>query len=285
MKDIGNNGDLSFMDDLQTDAQYQLERERDSGVSRGLDRIYERFQKGLDQNEEDIEDILEEDDIPEVDNDDELEMPNSYMPPRTSREKQDSCRERNDISREDITPNMEFPDLTTVVPTTDFLENPFLRVVHTNGVHHIAVIFCSCRGRENTHCDVMAQRLVPTSFIRYRTMFTHAVLDDFRLANLECKSSAYHYFQKLRRQTSPMSPDSVPNLYHELRRMSRAWRWMKKLKWAGFGHGTEQPTNTIESGVLANFCPACPQPGINLPAEWHTDPQRYKIDIFYYVDK
>ena len=154
----------------------------------------------------------------------------------------------------------------------DALDNPFIRVVHTNGVHHISTIFCSCCGREITHADLMAERLIPTSFVRYRTMFTHAVLDDFRLANLECKTSAYQYFQKLCCNTSLMSPETVPNLYHELRRMSRIWRWMKKLKWAGYGH-KPQDHSSPEPGSLANFCPACPQPGINLPEDWKLDPK------------
>ena len=167
-------------------------------------------------------------------------------------------------------------------PQFDALNNPYVRVVHTNGVHHIGLVYCTCRGKENTHADLMAAGLVPTSFARYKTLFTHAVLDDFRLSNLECKTSAYQYFQKLRRQTSPMSPDNVPNLYHELRRMSRLWRWMKKLKWAGMAH---RPDFTIDPmpGELANFCPACPQPGINIPENWYLEPEKYVLDVKFYT--
>jgi CxC2 like cysteine cluster associated with KDZ transposases len=159
------------------------------------------------------------------------------------------------------------------IPRNDAFNNPYIRIIHTNGIHHIGVVYCTCRGIDNTHSDLMALGFVPTSFTRYRTFFTHAVLDDFRISNLECKASAYQYFQKLRRQTSPMSPDSVPNLYHELRRMSRLWRWMKKLKWAGLAH---RPDFTIdpEPGELSNFCPACPQPGINIPKNWDSEPER-----------
>jgi hypothetical protein len=120
----------------------------------------------------------------------------------------------------------------------------------------------------------MAECLILTSFTCYRTLFTHATLDDFRIANLECKASAYQYFQKLRRHTSPMAPDTVPNLYHELRRMSRLWRWMKKLKWAGFAHKDEE-TTVASPGELANFCPACPQVGINIPDDWLSDEKRW----------
>jgi hypothetical protein len=168
-------------------------------------------------------------------------------------------------------------------PKMDALCNPYVRVVHTNGVHHIALVYCTCRGQEEAHSDLMAQRLIPTSFTRYRTLFTHAVLDDFRAANLECKASAYQYFQKLRRHTSPMAPETVPNLYHELRRMSRIWRWMKKLKWAGFAHRDEE-TTVPKAGELANFCPACPQVGVNLPHDWELDPQRWVYQRSFVAD-
>lgn len=49
-------------------------------------------------------------------------------------------------------------------------------------------------------------------------------------------------------------------------RVARQWRQLKLLKWHGFGHDREDP----KDGELALFCPACPQPGINvtLPAEY-----------------
>lgn len=177
------------------------------------------------------------------------------------------------IPMNDATAAPAFSVPSTEIPRVDALNNPYVRVVHTNGVHHIGLVYCTCRGRENTHEDLMAAGLVPTSFTRYKTIFTHGVLDDFRITNLECKASAYQYFQKLRRQTSPMSPDNVPNLYHELRRMSRLWRWTKKLKWAGMAHRTNF-TIDPKPGELANFCPACPQPGINLPENWWTESER-----------
>jgi hypothetical protein len=55
--------------------------------------------------------------------------------------------------------------------------------------------------------------------------------------------------------------------------MSRIWRWMKKLKWAGYGF-PERKVTEVEKGELAIFCPACPQPGINLPDDWRDDPAR-----------
>ena len=48
-------------------------------------------------------------------------------------------------------------------------------------------------------------------------------------------------------------------------RVSRTWRDLSNRKRAGFGHDA---LNDPGKGELAVFCPACPQPGINLPKNW-----------------
>lgn len=48
--------------------------------------------------------------------------------------------------------------------------------------------------------------------------------------------------------------------YRELMRVARQWRQLKTMKWHGFGHRSDNPS----TGELALFCPACPQPGINV---------------------
>jgi hypothetical protein len=116
--------------------------------------------------------------------------------------------------------------------------------------------------------------LVPTSFKRIRTIFTTDVLDQFRQSNLELKASAYQFFQMLRRMTMPLNPSKVINFYNELRRLSRLWRWVKKLKWAGYGQQPGQPINP-GPGELGYFCAACPQAGINIPTNWQEDSNRW----------
>ena len=143
------------------------------------------------------------------------------------------------------------------VPGCDALCNQYIRVVHTNGIHHIALVSCLCQGHESIINDLFYAKMVPTSFRQIRTLFTFSVLDYFRYCNLELKASAYQFFQLLRRISLPLNPSKVVNLYHELRRLSRLWRWLKKLKWAGYGfqqNAEQQPS----PGSLGNFCPACP---------------------------
>jgi hypothetical protein len=150
----------------------------------------------------------------------------------------------------------------------------YVRIIHTNGIHHIAMISCQCHGHESLPLDLLASQLLPASFKRIKTVFTAQVLDMFRLCNLELKASAYQFYQLLRRLTRPMAPGEVINLYREFRRMSRLWRWMKKLKWAGYT-GSTKSVKAVEAGELAVYCPACPQPGINIPNDWKDDPARY----------
>ena len=163
--------------------------------------------------------------------------------------------------------------LANNAPRQDALTNHYVWIVHTNGIHRIALITCGCHSAEAVHADLMYCRLVPTTFSSYNTLFTVAILDDFRISNLECKASAYQYFQKLQRQTCPMSLATCPNVYQELLRMSHLWRWLKKWKWAGHAHQSDTGA-VLVPGELANFCPACPQPGINVPADWMHDPLR-----------
>lgn len=54
--------------------------------------------------------------------------------------------------------------------------------------------------------------------------------------------------------------------------MVREWRNLKMLKRAGRGHDPAGVQATKE-GECAVICPACPQPGRNLPNNWHEAPK------------
>ncbi|KAH9478642.1 hypothetical protein JR316_0009099 [Psilocybe cubensis] len=172
------------------------------------------------------------------------------------------------------------------VPRVDGLNNSYVRVVHTNGLHHLAMVSCVChsQGSDTLPLDLVASRLLPTSFYHTRTLFSAHLLDYFRLSNLELKASAYQFYSLLKRITNSMAPSSVVDLYNEFRRMSRLWRWMKKLKWAGFaGHNGKSALN-VGKGELANYCPACPQPGINIDPNWREDPNKWVYKRIFVAD-
>ncbi|KAF9030901.1 hypothetical protein BJ165DRAFT_1317943, partial [Panaeolus papilionaceus] len=143
-------------------------------------------------------------------------------------------------------------------------------VAHTNSYHQINFLWCSCQGESKTFGDFVAAGFMPASFSQVNTLFTRKLLDFAQLANLELAASVYQIHQLLVRQTQPLGYILADDLYHLLHWMLQLDRWMKKLKWAGFGHLTQDPLKPA-AGQLSNFCAACPQPGINLPADWKSD--------------
>jgi hypothetical protein len=54
--------------------------------------------------------------------------------------------------------------------------------------------------------------------------------------------------------------------------MVREWRHLKLLKRSGRGHDPAGVKATA-AGELAVICPACPQPGRNLPEDWRDAPR------------
>ncbi|KAG2138240.1 hypothetical protein BD769DRAFT_1626644 [Suillus cothurnatus] len=111
-------------------------------------------------------------------------------------------------------------------------------IVDKSRVHRLEVQCCHCPNAMSPDIQMP------------KTVFTFQVLDDFILDNLECGTSAMNYYSKLWQMTSSI----------ELMRVARQWRQLMTMKWHGFGHGSNSPT----AGDLALFCPACPQPGINV---------------------
>ena len=96
-----------------------------------------------------------------------------------------------------------------ITPNQDGLYNQYIRVVHTNRIHHISLVCCSCHSPDQIFTDLIHAGMVPTSVSKIRTLFTTDVLDRFRTSNLEMKSSAYQFFQMLRRITNPLNPSQV----------------------------------------------------------------------------
>ena len=163
--------------------------------------------------------------------------------------------------------------------------NPMLTVIDQNGVFNFEVVFCvCCNSTSDDHNDEQLLRsgLFPATFKSIKTVFTFSVLDDFLKDNLECKTTAQQYYSKLQSTTSKMFPSLVPvccihngshlrsdgdlqNMYRQLLRASRQWRDLKNRMEQGLGLQSE---HSAADGAMAIFCPACPQPGINLPDDW-----------------
>ncbi|KAI9434614.1 hypothetical protein H4582DRAFT_1818472 [Lactarius indigo] len=146
--------------------------------------------------------------------------------------------------------------------------NPLFTVVDRSGIFDMEVVFCICPGMDNIGEQLLQSGLFPSTFRQIETLFTFTVLEDFILDNLECKTTAQQYYSKLQSMTSKMFPNNVQNRYKQLLRASRQWRDLKARMESGLGHQSEG--ESCPDGAMAIFCPACPQPGINLPKDWKT---------------
>ncbi|KAI6002609.1 hypothetical protein F5J12DRAFT_783782 [Pisolithus orientalis] len=114
----------------------------------------------------------------------------------------------------------------------------YLTVVDTGGMHFCNVQYCNCPGSEDSHCQLTMASLFLATTKALRTVFTFQVLDNFIRHNVECGTSAMNYYSKLQRVTSSTFPHLVP--------------------------GFHQQSSDPQAGELVLFCPACPQPGINV---------------------
>lgn len=149
--------------------------------------------------------------------------------------------------------------------------NIWLTIVDIHGVQFLPVHFCQCSDASSHPLQLLQLGLYPASHDRPQTAFTFRVLDDFDLENLESKASAERYYTKLKRLSSNAFPQIIPDRYREFLRVMREWRNLKLRKRAGTFR-TPSSGDEIQPGGLVLFCPTCPHPGVNLPANWENDP-------------
>lgn len=161
----------------------------------------------------------------------------------------------------------------------DKLHCPTLTVVDTTGIHELRVRFCQCKSLKINplQTQLMNMGLYTSSSKRTRTVFTFRVLHHFDITNLEGKTTAWQYYSTLKRITSNVFADTVSDRYRELMRALRQWRDLSSRRRAG---QPVDPSVHLKPGDLALFCPACPQPGINLPDNWHEDKDQWVLSSF-----
>jgi hypothetical protein len=69
-------------------------------------------------------------------------------------------------SRLDLDPDVDMEWTQARRPGADGLNNSYVRVLHTNGIHHLAMVTCNCQGEHHVALDLVACRLLPASFAR-----------------------------------------------------------------------------------------------------------------------
>ncbi|PVF91605.1 hypothetical protein CPB86DRAFT_303151 [Serendipita vermifera] len=135
-----------------------------------------------------------------------------------------------------------------------------LTVVHINGFHEIEVRGCDCVGSPSFSTQLFLSQLFGASITSPKTAFTFECLDSFRLLHLEGKISTYTYMQTLTRMTTDeyVGVWTVKDRAREFRRVARQWNYLLARK----------QSIVNDSDLLVSKCPACPQPGVNIPLDW-----------------
>ncbi|KDQ49787.1 hypothetical protein JAAARDRAFT_142944 [Jaapia argillacea MUCL 33604] len=145
-------------------------------------------------------------------------------------------------------------------------------IVDSTGIHSLPVVFCGCQNASRWDIQLLDLGLFPGSVRDPQTAFTFQVLDDFALNNLVCKTAILSFHTKLKRMTNMAFPSEVPDHYLPLLGVTQQWQNLRYRKWAGVLYGHDQP---LCPRALALFCPACPQPGINIPMNWKEEPREW----------
>ncbi|KDQ25213.1 hypothetical protein PLEOSDRAFT_1106154 [Pleurotus ostreatus PC15] len=142
--------------------------------------------------------------------------------------------------------------------------------VHTTGIYSRKVEWCQCENHKSHYTQLLQARLFPATSDRPSTAFIFEVLDELHLQRIECKTASSNFYSLLRRKTDFNAPLDVPDRSREIERVSRCYRDLcSRLKTGCWGNEDNTP------GQQAIFCPACPQPGINVTSKtWNgaTDP-------------
>jgi hypothetical protein len=191
-----------------------------------------------------------------------------------------SSHSDSDDAYDFVKPSIDYSQETPRRKRTASSSNPLVSIVNTTGICEMEILYCICSDAHPEHEQLFQAGLLPSTFEEPETAFTFSVLDDFLTDNLECKTTAQQYYSKLQSITNKMFPYRVPvcsidgfmcsyahwipqNLYTHLLRASRQWRDLMNRMRSGISF-----QEVSQDGSMAIFCPACPQPGINLPNDW-----------------
>ncbi|KAH7903909.1 hypothetical protein BJ138DRAFT_1019877, partial [Hygrophoropsis aurantiaca] len=158
-------------------------------------------------------------------------------------------------------------------------------VVDCHGIHEVSLDFCQCETAETKITQLLRVRWFPSTVRDPQSAATFAVLEQFHLLSFESKASAFEFYYSVARRTDNTGSSPLRDRYSAFMRMVHEWRNLKTLKRGGRGHDPEGVDST-QSGQCAIICPACPQPGKNLPEQWDDGPadKQWLYSVFVAID-
>lgn len=148
-------------------------------------------------------------------------------------------------------------------------------VLHINGVHVIDVAFCGCMDSEPEQRNQMiSDSWWPATPENPKTALTFSLLRFAHALNCNGRVPTWDIWRSLYELTEQYGGSPPPDRYRVLLRCLRQWRHLQMCKQAGQGFG-QSGIAGIRDGQLATLCPACPQPGKNIPNDFQAHSNAY----------
>ncbi|TEB19585.1 hypothetical protein FA13DRAFT_1802068 [Coprinellus micaceus] len=139
----------------------------------------------------------------------------------------------------------------------------------TSGVHRLAIDYCGCPvniGVEK-HIQLIRAAWFPATTRRPQTVFTFDMLETLHELTLQSKTNVYDFYNTIIQKSDKLRLGKIPSRTNDLHQCFRIYRCLLLLKRGGRGNDANGVEGTA-LGELAVICPACPQPGRNLPMGW-----------------
>ncbi|PBK63848.1 hypothetical protein ARMSODRAFT_990134 [Armillaria solidipes] len=153
------------------------------------------------------------------------------------------------------------------------------KVLHTTGIHDIAMDYCGCERQIPYHKQLLRRGWYPASHKTPTTCATFHLLEFLHLLSLCSKVSVYDFYRTLEKTSVNTGLAVSKSRIKMLMRMKLQWAHLKLLKRGGRAHCSDGVATT-KPRDLAVLCPSCPRPGVNLPEGWESAPPEYQ---FLYV--
>jgi hypothetical protein len=83
-------------------------------------------------------------------------------------------------------------------------------IIHSNGLHNMAVQFCYCYGAPPDTIQLSNAQLFPATMEHPETAFSFGVLDHFHQLTLSSKKPLQDYNDCLVKLTDPAFPQDIP---------------------------------------------------------------------------
>ncbi|EIW53788.1 uncharacterized protein TRAVEDRAFT_134057, partial [Trametes versicolor FP-101664 SS1] len=144
-------------------------------------------------------------------------------------------------------------------------------VLDVLGIHEVGLDFCGCDLARPHHKQLLRLGWFPATSVNPKTAATFRLLEVFHTLSNQSKVSGWEYYCALAQRTDNTGTKPPKDRYRAFMMMIRQWRHLKMMKRAGRGN-VEGGIGAAEQGSCVVECPACPQPGKNLPNDWETDP-------------